>query len=630
MSMVRHAISSLLLAASLPALAAEGMWLPRQAPEIAAELKAAGLAIPPKALADLSAAPMNAIVWLGGCSASFVSPNGLIATNHHCVQGTLQANSSPERNLLSDGLVANRLSDEVPAAPGTRAFVIEALDDVTARMMQGIGATVTGRARTDTLDANAKAIIAACEARPGRRCDVRPYFGGAQYFLQTMLEIQDVRLAYAPAGPVGNFGGEVDNWQWPRHTGDFALYRAWVGPDGNPAPRSDANIPFRPRNHLAIARSDLGEGDFVMIAGFPGTTERFRTLAETRAFYSDIYPNQQRLLTEYSGLLERAAKTDAERIAVASLKARADNIKKKIQGQLDVARSADLIGIKTAQEERLAAWAARPQNRRTHGLAIANHDSMIDEVIAADRTRVIAATLDRALLLRAARDLLRWAHEQQKPDATRERGFQDRDRRPFIDRMNRISAQYVAHIDRASLEQALAEVGTLTPAQRNMGLEAEIAAIGLDRLYADTRLADAAARLAWMDRAPEDFAASDDPFIRVAVAAFPGDMAADAAGKERAGRLHAARVPWMEAVKAHAASEGRALYPDANGSLRITWGQVRGRTIEDGKAWTAFTTPRGLIEKETGEDPFDSPPRLLDQVRARNWGRWASPRLGTL
>jgi hypothetical protein len=630
MSMIRHAISSLLLAASLPAVAAEGMWLPRQAPEIASQLKAAGLAIAPAALADLSAAPMNAIVWLGGCSASFVSPTGLIATNHHCVQGSLQANSSPERNLLRDGLVARTLAEEVPAAPGTRAFVIEALDDVTARMMAGIGPDVTGRARADALDANAKAIIAECEQQPGRRCDVRAYFGGAQYFLQTMLEIQDVRLAYAPAGSVGNFGGEIDNWQWPRHTGDFALYRAWVGPDGNPAPRSDANIPFRPQSHLKMASSDLREGDFVMIAGFPGTTERFRTLAETRAWYGDIYPEQRRLLAEYSELLKREARTDAERIAVASLKARADNFKKKIEGQLEVAQSADLIGIKSAQEARLGAWAARPENRRTHGLAIVNHDSLIDDVIASDRSRIITSTLDRALLLRAARDLLRWAHEQQKPDAERERGFQERDRRPFVDRMNRISAQYVGHIDRASLEQALAEVGRLEPAQRNMGLETEIAAIGLDRLYADTRLADPAQRLAWMDRNPEAFAASDDPFIRVAVAAFPGDMAADVAGKERAGRLHAARVPWMAAIKAHAASEGRALYPDANSSLRITWGQVQGRPIADGKAWTAFTTPRGLLEKEAGADPFDSPPQLLEQVRAANWGRWASPGLGTL
>jgi hypothetical protein len=636
--MLRPAISTLCLAAApaalllapAPARSAEGMWLPQQAPELARALREAGLLVPPRRLADLSLPPKAAIVSIGGCSASFVSPNGLVATNHHCVQGSLQANSSPGRNLLRGGFVARAVGEEVPAAPGSRVFVIEALDDVTARMMQGIAPAVTGAARFEALEANAKAIISACEARPGRRCDVRAYFGGAQYFLQTMLEILDVRLAYAPAGSVGNFGGEVDNWQWPRHTGDFALYRAFVGPDGNPAPFARENVPFRPRHHLRIARSDLKEGDFVMIAGFPGTTERFRTLAETRAFYGDIYPVQQRLLADYSALLEREAKTEAERIAVASLKARADNFKKKIQGQLDVAASADLIGIKAAQEARLAQWAARPENRRVHGLAIANHDSILDEAIAAEKARVVLSTLDRALLLRAARDLVRLAHEREKPDAERARGWQERDMRAFAERLDRISAQYVPRIDRASLEQALAEVRALPEASRNMALERAIAQSGLERLYARTRLADAAERRAWMGRSLAEFAASDDPFIRVAMAAWPGDAEAIARARDRDGRLHLARVPWMETVKAHARAEGRAVYPDANGSLRITFGHVRGRPIEDGKAWTAFTTPRGILAKETGSDPFDSPPRLLERVRTQDWGRWASPALGTL
>ncbi len=632
--MLRGAISSLFLAAALPALApahaAEGMWLPGQAPELARTLRAAGLKIAPERLADLARPPMAAIASLGGCSASFVSAQGLVATNHHCVQGSLQANSSPERNLLRDGFVARAVGEEVPAAPGSRVFVIESLDDVTARMMQGIAPGMTGAARHEALEANAKAIIAACEAQPGRRCDVRAYFGGAQYYLQTMLEILDVRLAYAPAGSVGNFGGEIDNWQWPRHTGDFALYRAFVGPDGAPAPYSAANVPYRPRHHLRLARGDLKEGDFVMIAGFPGTTERFRTLAETRAWYGDLYPTQLRLLREYSQLLEREAHTDAERIAVASLKARADNIKKKIEGQIAVAASADLIGIKAAQEKRLLDWAARPENRAIHGAAIAAHDRMLDETIAADRTRMIAATLDRALLLRAARDLVRLAHEREKPDALRARGWQERDMRAFGERLDRISTQYVPRIDRASLEQALAEVAKLPEASRNTGLERALAEIGLDRLYAETRLADPGERRAWMGRSLAEFQASDDPLIRVAVAAWPGDAEAIARADDRAGRLHAVRAPWMETVKAHARAEGRAVYPDANGSLRITFGHVRGRAAADGTAWTAFTTPRGLLEKETGKDPFDSPARLLARVRAADWGRWASPALGTL
>jgi len=621
---------SLLSVASVPALAAEGMWLPSQAPALAAQLKAAGLELPPEALANMNAAPMNAIASLGGCSASFLSPEGLVATNHHCVYGSIQYNSAPGKDLMTDGFLAKTRDAELPAAPGSRILVMEELRDVSAEMLAGVSDRVRGSARTDLLEKNRKAVISACEAQPGRRCDVRSYFGGGTWYLQKMLEIRDVRLVYAPAGSVGNFGGEIDNWMWPRQTGDFSFYRAYVGPDGNPAAFSKANVPFRPRAHLKIAEGDLKEGDFVLMAGFPGVTERYRTAAETRVYYADIYPTQQRLLTEYSDLVDREAKSDAERIAYANLKRGADNFKKKIQGQMDVAKSADLAGAKAAEGAALGEWAASPANRRTHAPAIANYESLIDEDLAATKVRLVNQTLNRAQLLAAARLLFRWANEQQKPDAERAPGFQNRDRQLMIDTLTRIERQFDPRIDRLSLEWALAETGKLPEAQRNIALEAAIAERGIDRLYAETRLADTAERLAWLDKPVEAFASSTDPFIQVAVSAFKADMIGEQRSREREGKLHAARVPYMAAVNAYAQSKGELLYPDANGSLRFTWGHVKGRALEDGKAWTAFTTPRGLLEKETGKEPFNNPPAMLEKLRAQDWGRWASPALGTL
>jgi len=616
--------------ASIPAIAAQGMWLPSQAPALATRLKAAGLELPAAALADMNAAPMNAIASLGGCSASFLSPEGLVATNHHCVYGSIQHNSSADRDLMAQGFLARTRDAELPAAPGSRILVMEELRDVSDRILDGVSARVRGSARTDLLDRNRKALIAECETQPGRRCDVRPYFGGGTWYLQKMLEIRDVRLVYAPPGSIGNFGGEIDNWMWPRHTGDFAFYRAYVGPDGNPAAFSKANIPFRPRAYLRIATGDLKEGDFVLIAGFPGVTERYRTAAETRTYFADIYPTQQRLLTEYSDLIEREARNDAERIAYANLKRGADNFKKKIQGQMDAAKSADLLGLKTAEGEALGEWAALPANRRTHATAIANYHRLIDEDLTATHVRLVNQSLNRAQLLTAARLLFRWANEQQKPDAERALGFQNRDRQILIDNLTRIERQFVPRIDRLILEWALAETAKLPEARRNIALEAAIAERGIDRLYAETRLADTAERLAWLDRPVEAFANSTDPFIQVAVAAFKADMIAEQRAREREGRLHAARVGYMAAVGAHAQARGELLYPDANGSLRFTWGHVKGRPLEDGKAWTAFTTPRGLLEKETGKEPFNNPPAMLEKLRAKDWGRWASPALGTL
>ena len=234
------------------ALADEGMWLPSQTGAIADQMKAAGLELDAKTLGDLQRPPLTAIASLGGCSAAFLSPEGLVATNHHCVAGSLQYNSSPENDYLTNGFLAKELGDELPAAPGSRVYVIEDLRDVTKDMLKGAD-KLEGRARYDRLQANRTALIEACEKQANRRCDVRAYFGGQQYWLQQQLEIKDVRLVYAPAGGVGNFGGEKDNWMWPRHTGDFSFYRAYVAPDGSSAAFSKDNVPFKPKAWLPIA-----------------------------------------------------------------------------------------------------------------------------------------------------------------------------------------------------------------------------------------------------------------------------------------------------------------------------------------------------------------------------------------
>jgi hypothetical protein len=262
-------------ALSAPAIAAEGMWMPHQTGGIANELRAQGLQLDPALLGNLKAAPLTAIASLGGCSAAFLSPQGLVATNHHCVYGSIQYNSKPGQDYLTDGFVAASLTDELPAAPGSRIFVIEDLRDVTTAMNKGVTAKLSGLQRFEKMDANRKALIAACEKQASRRCDVRAYYGGAQYWLQQQLEIKDVRLVYAPAGGIGNFGGETDNWQWPRHTGDFGFYRAYVAPDGSSAPFAKENVPIAPRRISRLRSRGSRTATFVMVAGFPGTTSRW-------------------------------------------------------------------------------------------------------------------------------------------------------------------------------------------------------------------------------------------------------------------------------------------------------------------------------------------------------------------
>jgi hypothetical protein len=627
----RMLIGCLFLALASTASAEEGMWLPSQTPALAPALREAGLELDPAVLGDLDSPPWNAIVSLGGCSAAFVSAQGLIATNHHCVVGSIQYNSSEENNYLRDGFLAAELGDEVAAAPGSRVFVIEDLRDVTREMNRGVSARLDGLARYNRLEANRVALIDTCERQPNRRCDVRAYYGGAVYYLQQQLEIRDVRLVYAPAEGIGNFGGETDNWQWPRHTGDFGFYRAYVAPDGSSATYSEDNVPYRPRSWLRIASQGVSEGDFIMVAGFPGTTDRLRTAEEAAFYYREYYPLQQRLLSDYSDEIGRAtAGNQAAAIRYASILAGADNYKKKLLGQIAGAERVRLTERKQEQEQAYRNWvAASAAHQREYGPAITALDRLIEESNQAAVGDLRASVMNRAQLLAAARRLYRWSQERARPDAQREPGYRDRDRQTFIDYLRQIERRFDAGVDRRLLEQALGEYRQLPGERRNQALEARLAEIGLDRLYADTQLGDTATRLAWLDRSPAEFEASSDPFIQLAVAASPGDLAAERRSKDLAGRLQAARSRYMAGMLAYAEATNRPIYPDANGSLRFTYGRVTGR-VQDGQTWTAFTTAEGMIAKHTGTGEFDAPDRAVELIRARDYGRYASPELGTL
>ncbi|MEH3107278.1 MAG: S46 family peptidase [Sphingomonas fennica] len=617
-------------AAAAPALAAEGKWLPSQAGAIGAQMRAAGLAIDPAALSNLTVAPLNAIVSLGGCSASFVSPRGLVVTNHHCVYGSIQYNSRPDSDYLAKGFLAASEAGELPAAPGTRILVIEALDDVTKAMNRGLTPKMDGLARTARIEANRKALIAACERRPSRRCDVRGYYGGAQYWLQRQLEIKDVRLVYAPASSIGNFGGEIDNWQWPRHTGDWGFYRAYVAPDGSSATYAKENVPYAAPAHLKMAQTPLKDGDFVMVAGFPGVTNREATAAEVAFQFETYQPAMQKFLSDYSDVIAAATAGDeAAAIRYASIIKGADNYKKNLLGQLAGAEAIGLIPAKRAGEAAYGEWTAADPARAPYRAAATALDTVVKEENARALADMRRSALNRAQLLYAARIAYRWAQEREKPDAARDAGYQDRDRQLVVERLTAIERRYDSKVDRALLAQALGEYAKVPAEGRDPAFEALVREIGLDRLYAETKLADTPTRLGWLDKPAADFRASPDPFIRLAVAMAPADAAQREAGKALAGRDQAARSVYMAGMLAKAAAEGRAIAPDANGSLRLSYGKVTGKT-RDGMRWTPFTTVAGILEKQTGREPFDAPETLLAAIRAKDWGSAADPTLGTV
>ncbi len=632
-------LSAAAVLAAIPAAhATEGMWVPQQLPEIAGPLKKAGLKLDPAQLADLTGDPLGAVVSLGGCTASFVSPQGLVVTNHHCAYGAIQLNSTPENNLMRDGFNAAAPADEITAGPNARIYVLDAITDVTAEVRAAIDAASDPLARTQALDAIEKRLVAACEAEAGYRCRLYSFLGGNDYRLFRNLEIRDVRLAYAPPGSIGNYGGEVDNWMWPRHTGDFAFYRAYVGPDGRPAAHAPDNVPYQPKHWLKIADQPLREGDFVMVAGYPGRTSRYALAGEFEETEQWTYPTIGRHYRALIDLVETRGKADPDiEVKYASTVRGWENVMKNYEGQLSGFERTRAADTKRAHEAAVLEWL---RGRGEEGAAaLAAHERLValDEAERATRERdLVLRMLNGTGAISAATTLYRLAIERGKPDTEREQGYQDRDLPTIEGGLRQMDRRYVPAMDRELQAYWLSEYAKLPPEQRIKAVDEwlgghDARAIGraLDRL-ADTRLGDADQRMQWLAADRKAFESSRDPAIRYAVKLMPTLLELEREGKVRAGERLAARATYLEAVAEHRRSQGGYVYPDANSSLRITFGNVRPYTKLDGTRQQAFTRLEEVAAKATGEEPFDAPQALLEAIAAKRHGSLADRRLRTV
>ena len=627
-----------LLAAQI-AQAGEGMWVPQQLPEIAGPLKKAGLKLSPQQISDLTGDPMGAVVALGGCTASFVSPNGLVVTNHHCAYGAIQLNSTAENNLIKNGFNAPTTGDEVSAGPNARVFVLDEITDVTKDAQAAIAsAGDDALGRTKALEAFEKKLIADCEAEAGFRCRLYSFSGGNTYRLFKNLEIKDVRLAYAPPGSVGKFGGDIDNWMWPRHTGDFAFYRAYVGKDGKPAAFSKDNVPYQPKHWLKFADQPLGAGDFVMVAGYPGSTNRYALAAEFDNTAQWTYPTIARHYKNQIAMVEAAGKQNADiQVKYAATMAGWNNTSKNYDGQLEGFKRIDAAGQKQREEAAVLGW-LKGQGAKGQP-ALDAHVKLLGLLEQSKATRdrdLTLALFNNTAMLGSATQLYRLSIEREKPNAERESGYQERDLPAIEGGLKQLERRYVAAMDRQLQEYWLNEYIKLPADQRVAAVDAwlggnDAAAVkrALDRL-AGTKLGSTEERLKWFAADRKAFEASNDPAIQYAVAVMPTLLKLEQERKTRAGENLAARPVYLQALADYKKSQGEFVYPDANLSLRITFGNVMGYAPKDGVEYTPFTTLEGVVAKETGQDPFDSPKALLDAVAAKRYGGLEDKRIGSV
>lgn len=631
--MRRRLIAPLLLCAAT-AHADEGMWMPSQLPDIASQLRAAGFKGDPKQLADLTRAPMNAVVKVGGATGAFVSKDGLVLTNHHVAFGVIQYNSKSERDLIANGFVAADRAGELPANPDFRVLVTTGFDRITDRILADARGK-QGRAYFDAIDTATKAAVADCEREAGFRCSVANMDYGSDFYLIRQLELRDIRLVYAPPDAIGNYGDEIDNFMWPRHSGDFTLLRAYVGKDGKPAEYSPDNVPYAPPAHLQVSTRHVQDGDFAMLAGYPGVTFRHRMAPEFANQIEWQLPSRVALFDGVIDTIDAAAAKDANaKVAYASQVQGLKNNLKRAQGELDGLRRSDAVRVRNEQEAALFAWLARQPDGAVQRRDIDAAQALLRDAAAMrDRDQLVAAIRSFTQLLRASLTVQRRAIERTKPDAARESGYQERDEALIAGQLKQVQRRYAPEVEKAILAHLLAQYRALPAAQRLpefdsvFGTTDAEAKAKLDALYAGTKLGDEATRLATLNDA--NVAASTDPMLVAAKTLLPAYVRIEEEGKQREGELLRLRPAYMRALTAYNRSQGRAIYPDANSTLRVSYGRITPMSPRDGVDYRPLTTVQGIVEKHTGVKPFDAPKPLREAIAKGDFGTTADPVLKT-
>lgn len=616
-------------------LAVEGKWTPEQILEHDPKwLQDLGLEIPPERLWSREGGGLlEAAVKINGCSAGFISQQGLLITNHHCAFGILQQHSTPERDLITTGFIARTPAEELPGA-GTRATVPHRITDVTAEVEGAAPAGADDLARFRAIERKQKEMVAACEKAPNMRCQVAAFDGGVKYLLIEMLELPDVRVVYSPPRSVGEYGGEVDNWSWPRHTGDFTLLRVYAGPDGRPAPKADGNVPYRPRHFFPVSAEGIQPGAFVMLAGYPGLTFRSYIEPEMRERAERFFPRRAEIYAAWIGLMEAASeKDDAARIALADRMKSLANREKNSRGQVAGIQRGRILEKKADSERAILAWAAqRPDQagalaaREELARLFAEKSRSWERDFLLDQAKSGAKPLDLALTL------VRWAGEKAKPDLEREPDYQERERERLSERLDRDQKRLHLPTEAALLADFFARLAALPEGQRPPAVEAFLAGARdreairprVDTLLAGTKVTDLAERKKMFAESAAQLQARKDPLLDLAFALDAELRALKEKDDRFKGAVSRLRPKWQRAVIAHA---GRPVAPDANGTLRVTLARVQGYSPKDAVYMRPRTKVSGVVEKHTGEEPFDAPDVLLAAAPRAPESRWADPEL---
>ncbi len=624
-------ITSLLLVIST--FAQEGMWMLNQIDQLGLNKKGLKIATTDIYSPDKPAL-YNAVVQLGGGTASFVSPEGLLITNHHVAFGALQRVSSTESDYLKNGFLAKNKADEINA-PGYQARLLMEMKNVTPEVLKVAKGIADPTERDKKINEKIASMTEAIE-KDGDDIDatVASMYNGKEYYLFVYKVFKDIRIVYAPPISIGKYGGEIDNWMWPRHTGDFSFMRVYVSPDGKGTEFSKDNVPYKPKVWLKVATEDLKDGDLAFIIGFPGSTTRYRTSNSAEWNYTHTYPSSIKNFQEVIDLLDEYTKNDPEgKIKVASLRAGLSNVLKNYQGKVDGMKKTNFVQKKLDFEKEFMVWAnSSPATKEKYANILSEIKKLYIPLAKTNERENVFGTLQglSGTQQRVAYQIYQTVKEMEKPESERQPGFTEKMVQQSADNLKYVYANYYEPADKALFERALKLAKNLPSDQRIQGLDYIFTdpsiTIGqfADNAYKNSKLNDPEYAKTLFNKSADELLALNDPFIKIAANTYPLSEEIQKTYEVFAAKVTDLRKRYIDGLYEW---KGSNLYPDANSTMRFTSGPVKGYIPEDAVWYYPFTTLKGVIAKNTGIDPFDAPQGLIDLYNNKDFGKWSKPEL---
>ena len=576
---------------------------------------------------------VDGICRVNGCTGSFVSDSGLIITNHHCAFDAIQKASTPQNDLLTNGFSAATREQEI-SAPDYQVRITENYRDISSDVLAAVQDGMSYLERTKAIEKRRKELeVTAEKDNPGLRAEVAEMFAGKTYVLFLYTYLKDVRLVFAPPASVGNFGGEVDNWEWPRHTGDFSFMRAYTAPDGTSATYAAHNIPYKPKRFIQVAPAGVDEGDAVFLLGYPGRTARHKT-ASFLTFEQDIrLPITIDLFDWQIDEMVKAGTNDRSvEIKHASRMRSLANTEKRSRGQLLGLRRANIIQTRLQQEADLRKFINSDAARAAkYGSLLKDIETVYAEMSAAGPLEINLVQLRQACRAAAfGYFVYDAAVERAKPDLDRETPYMDRNFAQYIQELRVSMSDWHPPTDHVLLTGMLERLCRIPAAHEIDALRdllADPSALNsrAESLIMKTRLGDVSFVEACLKKSQAELQQTDDPLLKVIIRLHPAYIAVRDTDKAREGRLGQLYGSLIE-VKQQFLSAN--FIPDANSTLRFTCGRIRSYSPADAVIRTPVSTLRGVIEKTTGVEPFITPEPVLQKYAAGEFGRFLHPRLG--